>query len=51
MALFNVALVAFEMDHENCWSKLTMDYPVMMRTLFAKPSRERDYILGMRLRC
>ena len=47
MALFNVALVAFEIDHENCWSKLTMDYPVMMRTLFAKPSRERDYILGM----
>ena len=47
MALFNVALVAFEMDHENCWSKLTMDYLVMMRTLFTKPSRERDYILGM----
>jgi len=47
MALFKAALVAFEIEHENCWSKLTMNHPVMMRTLFAKPSRERDHILGM----
>ncbi|QXJ28726.1 Bacterio-opsin activator domain-containing protein [Saccharolobus shibatae B12] len=47
MSLFNLSLVTFEIDHEDCWSKLTSDYPVLIKTIFAKPSKGKDYILGM----
>ncbi|ACP37403.1 helix-turn-helix domain-containing protein [Saccharolobus islandicus] len=47
MSLFNLSLVIFEIDHEDCWSKLTSSYPVLVKTIFAKPNKGKDYILGM----
>ncbi|WP_338602550.1 helix-turn-helix domain-containing protein [Sulfolobus tengchongensis] len=47
MSLFDLSLVTFEIDHEDCWSKLTADYPIVVRTLFAKSAKGKDHILGM----
>ena len=46
MSVFDLSLVAFEIDHEDCWSKITSDYPIMVKTIFAKSSNGK-YILGM----
>ena len=46
MSFVDLSLVTFEIDHEGCWSKITSDYPVIVRTIFAKSSKGKDYILG-----
>ena len=46
MSVFDLSLVAFEIDHEGCWSEITSDYPIMVKTIFAKSSKGK-YILGM----
>ena len=46
MSLSDFSFVTFEIDHEGCWSKITSDYPIMVRTIFAKSSKEKDHILG-----
>ena len=47
MSVVDLSLVAFEIDHEGCWSEITSDYPIMVKTIFAKSSKGKDYILGM----
>ncbi|BCU71547.1 hypothetical protein KN1_28440 [Stygiolobus caldivivus] len=39
-------LILFEIEHDDCWSKLTSDHSVTIRTVFAKPKRN-EYILGI----
>jgi len=46
MSAFNLSLVALEMNHENCWSKLLSNYPIIIKTLFTK-SNKGKYILAM----
>ena len=42
--IFTLSL--FELKHEGCWSNLTSDYGVIIRTLYAKPKGDK-YILGI----
>jgi len=46
MSVFDLSLIVFEIDHEGCWSKITSDHPIMVKTIFAKSSKGK-YILGM----
>jgi len=41
------ALLNFEIEHEGCWTQLTSYYPVIARTMVAKPDRRRERIFGM----
>lgn len=47
MSSLDLGLVAFKIEHEDCWTRLTSDYPITIRTLFAKPFKEKNVILGM----
>ncbi|WP_048098602.1 helix-turn-helix domain-containing protein [Candidatus Acidianus copahuensis] len=43
----NFVTIAFWIEHENCWSKLTTEHNVIIRTIIAKPKRNPDFIFGM----
>ena len=46
MSSFDLSLVTLEMKHENCWSRILSDYPIIIKTLFTK-SNKGKYILAM----
>jgi len=46
MSAFDLSLVAVEMNHEDCWSEILSNYPIIIKTLFTK-SNKGKYILAM----
>ncbi len=43
----DLSLVYFTIFHEDCWSNLTKNFPVKIHTIFSKPQKEKDTILGL----
>ncbi len=43
----DLSLVYFSIFHEGCWSNLTENFPIKVHTVFSKPQREKDSILGL----
>ncbi|KAA8922176.1 helix-turn-helix domain-containing protein [Thermoplasma sp.] len=41
------SLVYFRMTHDNCWSRITEKYDVMIHTLKLLPYKDRDVIYGL----
>lgn len=40
-------MVLFEISHDDCWSRLTSRFNINIRTIIAKSSKDRSYILGV----
>ncbi|WP_297216505.1 helix-turn-helix domain-containing protein [Thermoplasma sp.] len=41
------SMVYFRMTHDNCWSRITENYDVMVHTLKLLPFKDRDIIYGL----